>query len=184
MPQMALHSSLFARISATTQDLLQKTSRPVLQKEPSELLTPQQLAACPQEYLCPISLDIMRDPVLLLPTGQIYDFHSLTQWFASGEPLKTPLHDLQFFQIGCGQAIDACHAVIVRHCPWRQQGRKALPVPCRQGRFTHTLMQDPVNPIAVCPPCFSGSYLCRAGCRRKILPTHRNATGRHRAHAL
>ena len=94
MPQMALHSSLFARISATTQDLLQKNTRPV-QKELSELLTPQQLAACPQEFVCPISLDIMRDPVLLLPTGQIYDFHSLTQWFESGEPFKMPLHGLQ-----------------------------------------------------------------------------------------
>ncbi|CAK0783071.1 hypothetical protein CVIRNUC_006266 [Coccomyxa viridis] len=83
MPQMALHSSLFARISATTQDLLQKNTRPI-QKELSELLTPQQLAACPQEFVCPISLDIMRDPVLLLPTGQIYDFYSLTQWFESG----------------------------------------------------------------------------------------------------
>ena len=85
MPQLALHSSLFARISATTQGLLQKNAR-TAPKSLSELLTPEQLAACPQEFLCPISLDVMVDPVLLLPTGQMYDYHSLTHWFRSGEP--------------------------------------------------------------------------------------------------
>lgn len=49
---------------------------------------------CPaQEFLCPISLDIMIDPVLLLPTGQIYDYHSLINWFESGvlpPPLFSP----------------------------------------------------------------------------------------------
>ena len=47
MPQMALHSSLFARISATTQELLHKNAM-TTPKDPSELLTPQQLASCPQ----------------------------------------------------------------------------------------------------------------------------------------
>lgn len=84
MPQMALHSSLFARISASTQDLLQRNQK-ASHAALSELLTPQQLAACPQEFLCPISLDIMQQPVLLLPTGQLYDYHSLTNWFESGE---------------------------------------------------------------------------------------------------
>lgn len=84
MPELALHSSLFARISATTQELLRKHARSC-PKSLSELVTPQQLAACPQEFLCPISLDIMQDPVLLLPTGQMYDYHSLTNWFESGE---------------------------------------------------------------------------------------------------
>ena len=84
MPELALHSSLFARISATTQELLRKNARSC-PKSLSELVTPQQLAACPQEFLCPISLDIMQDPVLLLPTGQMYDYHSLTNWFESGE---------------------------------------------------------------------------------------------------
>ena len=46
-----------------------------------------------QEFLCPISLDIMIDPVLLLPTGQIYDYHSLVHWFESG---KLPLTSFFF----------------------------------------------------------------------------------------
>ncbi len=95
MPELALHSSLFARISATTQDLLRKNARSC-SKSPTELVTAQQLAACPQEFLCPISLDIMQDPVLLLPTGQMYDYHSLTHWFKSGEcqrfPWSMPAH--------------------------------------------------------------------------------------------
>ena len=95
MPELALHSSLFARISATTQDLLRKNARSC-PKSPSELVSAQQLAACPQEFLCPISLDIMQDPVLLLPTGQMYDYHSLTHWFESGErqhsPRVAPVH--------------------------------------------------------------------------------------------
>lgn len=89
MPVLALHSSLFARISATTQDLLRKNARSC-PKNLSELVTAQQLAACPQEFLCPISLDIMQDPVLLLPTGQMYDYHSLTHWFESGASQSVP----------------------------------------------------------------------------------------------
>ena len=126
MPQMALHSSLFARISATTQDLLQKNTRPV-QKELSELLTPQQLAACPQEFVCPISLDIMRDPVLLLPTRQIYDFHSLTQWFESGEPFKTSPHALQSCKSNVSKQQMPALLQKPRHCLWRQQGRELCP---------------------------------------------------------
>ena len=130
MPQMALHSSLFARISATTQDLLQKNTRPI-QKELSELLTPQQLAACPQEFVCPISLDIMRDPVLLLPTGQIYDFYSLTQWFESGEPFKMLLHGLHFSSPKRASS----------RCP---QCCNSLGTVCgvsRAGSFAHTLQE-------------------------------------------
>ena len=182
MPQMALHSSLFARISATTQDLLQKNTRPV-QKELSELLTPQQLAACPQEFVCPISLDIMRDPVLLLPTGQIYDFHSLTHWFESGEPLKMPLHGLQSRKSDMSKQQMPAVLQHSRHCLWRQQGRELCPYTAGKGCFTCALMQDPDSPVAVAPAT-SAAHSIHAGCRRKILPAHRNAAGGHSPHAL
>ena len=31
----------------------------------------------PHEYLCPITLQLMRDPVLLVETGQVYDRESI-----------------------------------------------------------------------------------------------------------
>lgn len=37
----------------------------------------------PGEYLCPISLDLMRDPVIVA-TGQTYDRTSITRWIQSG----------------------------------------------------------------------------------------------------
>ena len=55
MPQMALHSSLFARISATTQELLHKNAI-TTPRDLSELLTPQQLASCPQVGMDPSSI--------------------------------------------------------------------------------------------------------------------------------
>ena len=38
----------------------------------------------PREYLCPITLQLMRDPVLLVETGQVYDRESIESWFKSG----------------------------------------------------------------------------------------------------
>eukprot|EP00899_Mesostigma_viride_P016141 jgi/Mesvir1/24528/Mv21868-RA.1 len=38
----------------------------------------------PAQYLCPISHDIMRDPVLLVESGQTYERVSIEQWFARG----------------------------------------------------------------------------------------------------
>lgn len=38
----------------------------------------------PHEYLCPITLQLMRDPVLLVETGQVYDRESIESWFKSG----------------------------------------------------------------------------------------------------
>lgn len=38
----------------------------------------------PREYLCPVSLQLMRDPVLLVQTGQVYDRESIEGWFKSG----------------------------------------------------------------------------------------------------
>ncbi len=51
----------------------------------AEHLSPQQLSAAPHRFFCPISLDIMADPVLLSQTGQTYDYPSLITWFESGK---------------------------------------------------------------------------------------------------
>ncbi|XP_044961411.1 U-box domain-containing protein 26-like [Hordeum vulgare subsp. vulgare] len=38
----------------------------------------------PEVLVCPISLDLMSDPVTLLPTGQTYDRPSIRRWLAAG----------------------------------------------------------------------------------------------------
>ncbi len=38
----------------------------------------------PEEYLCPISYELMTDPVLLAESGHSYDRESLMEWFARG----------------------------------------------------------------------------------------------------
>ena len=38
----------------------------------------------PREYLCPVMLQLMRDPVLLVETGQVYDRESIESWFKIG----------------------------------------------------------------------------------------------------
>ena len=53
----------------------------------SECLTPEQLEEAPDRYFCPISLDMMTDPVLLVSTGQTYEYNSLMTWFESGRIL-------------------------------------------------------------------------------------------------
>lgn len=50
----------------------------------SEWLTAEQLAACPDDFLCPINFEIMMEPVILLKTGQRYDSSSLRKWFEAG----------------------------------------------------------------------------------------------------
>lgn len=52
-----------------------------------EQLTAEQLAACPNEFLCPISLEIMYFPVVLVATGQTYDLNSIDAWVSSGVDL-------------------------------------------------------------------------------------------------
>ena len=48
------------------------------------LKTRDEETSAPREYLCPISLELMRDPVLLVETGQVYDRCSIESWFATG----------------------------------------------------------------------------------------------------
>eukprot|EP00899_Mesostigma_viride_P024164 jgi/Mesvir1/4932/Mv11263-RA.5 len=38
----------------------------------------------PANFLCPISHDLMRDPVMLVATGQVYERSFIEQWFAQG----------------------------------------------------------------------------------------------------
>eukprot|EP00899_Mesostigma_viride_P007659 jgi/Mesvir1/16895/Mv15771-RA.8 len=38
----------------------------------------------PAHFLCPISYDLMRDPVILVETGQTYERDAIEQWFARG----------------------------------------------------------------------------------------------------
>eukprot|EP00899_Mesostigma_viride_P007649 jgi/Mesvir1/16886/Mv15767-RA.3 len=38
----------------------------------------------PAHFLCPISYDLMRDPVMLVETGQIYERDAIERWFARG----------------------------------------------------------------------------------------------------
>lgn len=38
----------------------------------------------PEVFICPISRELMRDPVALADTGQIYDRSSIIEWFREG----------------------------------------------------------------------------------------------------
>ncbi|GMH38527.1 hypothetical protein BSKO_06411 [Bryopsis sp. KO-2023] len=38
----------------------------------------------PEMFLCPISREVMRDPVVLVETGQIYDRSNINEWFKKG----------------------------------------------------------------------------------------------------
>eukprot|EP00899_Mesostigma_viride_P022180 jgi/Mesvir1/3146/Mv16313-RA.3 len=38
----------------------------------------------PAQFLCPISCDIMRDPVILVGSGQVYERNFIEQWFTRG----------------------------------------------------------------------------------------------------
>lgn len=47
----------------------------------------------PNEYMCPISADLMDDPVVVLETVQTYDRAHIERWFATGH-LTDPLTGL------------------------------------------------------------------------------------------
>jgi len=60
----------------------------------------------PPEFLCPISMRLMKDPVVVVETGQIYDRESIERWFENsnldpltGQSVKntalTPVHSLR-----------------------------------------------------------------------------------------
>lgn len=38
----------------------------------------------PDEYLCPITHNVMREPVLLLETGHTYERWAIVEWFSRG----------------------------------------------------------------------------------------------------
>jgi len=45
--------------------------------------------SCPPSFLCPISTEIMSDPVLVVESGMVYDRSSIERWFqnSSTDPL-------------------------------------------------------------------------------------------------
>ncbi|KAJ7968775.1 RING-type E3 ubiquitin transferase [Quillaja saponaria] len=57
------------------------------QKKPEKGLITQEIAetflTIPKDFFCPISLDLMRDPVII-STGQTYDRSSITRWMEEG----------------------------------------------------------------------------------------------------
>jgi len=45
----------------------------------------------PPEFICPISLELMKDPVVVVETGQIYDRESIETWFRTNSVFTDPL---------------------------------------------------------------------------------------------
>lgn len=57
----------------------------------------------PEEFLCPISLEVMTDPVIMVETAMTYDRASIEQHFASGNdncPLSGAVLRLQHTALG------------------------------------------------------------------------------------
>lgn len=50
----------------------------------SAVISGPEALAPPEVFVCPISREIMRDPVVLVETGQIYDKESIKGWFLRG----------------------------------------------------------------------------------------------------
>lgn len=63
---------------ALQQELLRAQHNAIVDKLPAD-------ASCPSEFLCPISLEIMHFPVMVMATGQKYDLSSILTWISSGE---------------------------------------------------------------------------------------------------
>ena len=65
-----------------------------------------------QEFLCPISMELMISPVMVLQTGQIYDNSSFTSWLLQGRFLKnlSPAHNL------CTRYCTGFIAVVLEQC--------------------------------------------------------------------
>ncbi len=49
-----------------------------------DCLTEEQLADAPDRFFCPISMEVMVQPVKLATTGQVFDHLSLLKWFRAG----------------------------------------------------------------------------------------------------
>ncbi len=54
----------------------------------------------PEEFLCPISLDIMTDPVIMIETAMNYDRSSIEQHFACGNEI-CPLSGAAWCMLEC-----------------------------------------------------------------------------------
>ena len=47
----------------------------------------REMPPVPEEFLCPIALDIMTDPVIMIETAMNYDRSSIEQHFACGNEI-------------------------------------------------------------------------------------------------
>jgi len=56
----------------------------------AETVSPREPSS-PPEFVCPISLQLMKDPVVVVETGQIYDRESIEKWFRTHSVLTDPL---------------------------------------------------------------------------------------------
>lgn len=49
-----------------------------------ELAAEASAESTPDVFICPVSRELMKDPVALVDTGQIYDRSSIIEWFKKG----------------------------------------------------------------------------------------------------
>ena len=49
------------------------------------MLISDSLLQVPHEYVCPITLDLMTRPTILLQSNQIYDFENIDLWLRKSE---------------------------------------------------------------------------------------------------
>ena len=76
----------------------------------------REMPPVPEEFLCPISLDIMTDPVIMIETAMNYDRSSIEQHFACGNEI-CPLSGVW---PGGGQSARPASQSVSSLLDWRQ----------------------------------------------------------------
>jgi hypothetical protein len=137
-----------------------------------------------QEFLCPISLDIMIDPVLLLPTGQIYDYHSLVQWFESGVIPLTSLSSLHVRSTTPSemQCWLCSRITFPAHFP-AGEGTCHLDTPAHEERRAALILKNTLVMARRTAPLQHVSEVALR-CRRTILPADGHRAARNSEYAL
>nr|XP_043609976.1 U-box domain-containing protein 9-like [Erigeron canadensis] len=74
-------TELIDKATKTLQDLKQGTNN--LNDHHHDIIDDDKTTSCPQEYYCPLSKEIMRDPVII-STGKTYDRCSIQKWLKAG----------------------------------------------------------------------------------------------------
>lgn len=54
---------------------------------------PEMVEAAPKSFICPLSLEIMREPVILVATGSTYERYMISQWFLKEDSQQNELID-------------------------------------------------------------------------------------------